>query len=337
MSLPYIAVPRIIIPEREQHLPDPVLSDFPLPLRRTFYPHGFPLELATNSPDVIQAASTCWGSNSQTYAEGPMRFNLGVLPAEKTRLPARSTFRSRDHLMSLIADPDNFVICDFKQNFAFGWVTQPVAANHPVLRYRFLNSVVNMMLEQQAVAMIHGALIERNGSGVALVGESFAGKSTLAYACARAGWTYVCDDGAMLLRNHTGRCAVGDRHVIHFREDARELFPELAQRLPIARPNGKIGLEVLTRELPLKTTPGCSIEHLVFLNRNEPGAARLRPYPKDQALAWLEQVITYGAAEVRAAKRRCYQRLASAGIWELCYQSLDDAIRLLDQLVDSGD
>ena len=41
----------------EKVFPDPVLSAFELPLRRTFYPLGFPLELQTNSAEVIAAAS----------------------------------------------------------------------------------------------------------------------------------------------------------------------------------------------------------------------------------------------------------------------------------------
>jgi len=179
-------------------------------------------------------------------------------------------------------------------------------------------------------------LIGRNGIGVALCGESMSGKSTLAYACARAGWQYISDDGTYLLRKESGRYAIGEHHSVRFREDARELFPELRDRLPMVRPNGKLGMEILTRELPIATVPGCSIDHIVFLNRNEPGPARLRPYPKDQFLAWCEQAACYGAAEVRAAQVRSYGRLAGARIWELCYRNFDNAIHRLEQLVDSG-
>lgn len=327
--------PTAIEQDLEQYAPDPVLCDLAFPLRRTLYPLGFPLEIASNSEDVIQAACESWESYPPAFDEAPLRLHLGVGPGDP-KLPARSKFRSREHLMSMFANPDNFAICDLNAGFAYGWVTEPVAADHALLSYRFLASTALTLVQHRSLAVIHSALIARNGCGVALCGESMSGKSTLAYACARAGWTYVSDDGTYLVRKDSGRYAIGAHHSIRFREDARELFPELKHRLPRVRPNGKLGIEVLTRELPIATVQGCPIDHIVFLNRNEPGLPRLRPYPKEQLLAWCEQGACYGAAEVRAAQLQSYQRLAGAGIWELCYRDFDSAIHRLEQLVDSG-
>src|SRR5882724_7552420 len=124
----------------------------------------------------------------------------------------------------------------FKEAYAFGWVTPAVAADHPVLRYRFLSTAMLTMVAQLALAPLHCALVARNGRGVALFGDSFAGKSTLAYACARVGWTFLSDDGTHLLRNSSDRYAIGDPYAMRFREDAKFLFPELADRLVFARP-----------------------------------------------------------------------------------------------------
>jgi len=297
---------------------------------------GFAVEIASNSEHVIQAASESWESYPQAFDDPPVRVHLGVAPGDPV-LPAQSKFRSREHLMSMFANPDNFAICDLNAGFAYGWVTEPVAADHPVLRYRFLAATALTLVQHRSLAVIHSALIARNGVGVALCGESMSGKSTLAYACARAGWNYVSDDGTYLVRKDAGRYAIGEHHSIRFRVDARELFPELKDRLPRVRPNGKLGMEVLTRELPIATVPGCAIDHIVFLNRNEPGPPRLRPYPKEQLLAWCGQAACYGAAEVRAAQLQSYQRLAGAGIWELCYRDFETAIYRLEQLADSGD
>ncbi len=320
----------------EKVLLDPVLSACPLPLRARFYPLGFPLDLETNSADVMQAATEGWGLFPQAFDEPPMRLSLGVAEGENRAIPPKSKFFSREHLMSLTANSENFVVMDFKQNYAFGWVNPAVAADHPVLRYRFLSTAMLTMVEQLALTPLHCALVARNGCGVALFGDSFAGKSTLAYACARVGWTFLSDDGTHLLRKSSDRYAIGDPYAMRFREDAKTLFPELANRLVFARPNGKIGIEVLTHELPIVTAPGCSIEHLVFLNRKEAGAARLQHYSKADAMAWCEQYVAFGTAEVRAAQLACYQRLLGAGVWELHYSDFDGAIARLEQLVDSG-
>jgi len=265
-----------------------------------------------------------------------VRMCLGVLEGSGDALPLESVVRSREHMMSIVADPENFVICDFSRGFAFGWVTQNTAADHPLLRYRFLTSGAATLIEQRAFAVLHGALVVRNGSGVMLAGNSFAGKSTLAYACARRGWTYVSDDGAFLVRRRDDRYAIGDPHSIRFRPDAPELFPELADSLVTILPNGKVAIEVLTRDLSLNTAAGCNVDHVVYLNRERAGHASLARICKERVREdWLHYSV-YGTQEVHAAQRRCQERMLSAQLWEMQYSAVDDAVARLERLVDSG-
>lgn len=314
---------------------DPVLAAFELPLRRTLHPFGFPLALETNSADVMDAAAEGWGAFEQTFDAAPVRLSLGVTDTTGGPLPMQSVIRSRENLMSIIADPENFVLCDMAGSFAFGWVTRTTASDHPLLRYLFLASGAGVLLEQRAFAAMHGALVARNGEGVMLAGDSFAGKSTLAYACARSGWTYVSDDAAYLVRERDDRYAVGDPHNIRFRPDAPQLFPELADRLARIRPNGKMAIEVRTRELDLETAPGCTIAHVVYLNRERHGGhAVLRPMAKEEALENWSQCNTFGTEEVRTARLQCHERLLAAQLWEMGYSDLNDAIERLEQLVD---
>jgi hypothetical protein len=320
-----------------QALEDPVLSKFELPHQRLYYPLGFPLEVQTNSREVLDAAADIWGPFSRTFETAPMRLALGVREvAEAEPLPAKSNILSREHLLAVIANTDNFLMCDFQQAYSFGWITSALAADADTLRYRFLTPAAVMMAGQLALATVHGALIARGDCGVLLCGESFAGKSTLAYACARAGWTYVSDDGTFLVRDRSDRYAIGNPHSIRFREDARELFPELADQLLITRPNGKIGMELLTRDLPISIAPGATIEHVIILDRNRSGGARLRPYPKDQMQTWCESFVNFGSNEVRGAQTRCHRRLLDAALWELSYANFEDAVRRLEQLLDLG-
>jgi hypothetical protein len=320
----------------ELTLHDPVLSEFELPRRALYYPLGFALELQTNSEDVIRAAEQSWGLFAAEFEGTPVRISLGVSESSESPLPPPPGFRSRGHLMSIVSDAENFVICDFSRGFAFGWITPAVAANHGFLRYHFLEAAEATLLDQLHLAPIHAALVARNGKGVLLCGESLAGKSTLAYACARAGWTYVTDDGTCLLRDRNDSYGIGDPHVIHFREDARRLFPELADRLVITRSNGKLGLEIFTRDLSIALATGSAIDHAVFLNRGESGPARLKHYSKSEFLLWCERCINYGEEDARAAQRRSYQRLAGAGTWEMDYHDLDSAVKCLETLVACG-
>jgi hypothetical protein len=319
-----------------QVTPDPVFSAFELPLRQTFYPLGYPLVLETNSHDVIHAAEEGWGAFEQMFQQEPVRVCLGVADSDSESPAPESVIRSREHLMSIVADPENFMLCDFDRGFAFGWVTRSTAADHPLLRYQFLTGGGSTLAHQRAFAPLHGALVVRNGVGMMLCGDSLAGKSTLAYACARAGWTYVSDDAAFLVRDRDDCYAIGDSHSIRFRTDAPDLFRDLADHLPTVRPNGKIAIEVRTRDLRISTAPGCVVGHVVFLDRGQQGPLSVYRYADDRALESWAQYAILGSSGVRAAQRRCHQRLLRAHLWEMRYSDLDDAVSRLERLVDHG-
>jgi hypothetical protein len=321
---------------------DPVLSAFDLPLRRTFFPLGYPLALETNSHDVMLAAEQGWGASERMFNQDPVRICLGVAEGDSlgvtegdSGLPAATpVIRAREHLMSIIVDPANFMLCDFDRGYAFGWVTRSTAANHALLHYQFLTAGGTALAQQRAFAPLHGALVIRQGTGVMFCGDSCAGKSTLAYACARAGWTYVSDDGAFLVRGRHDRYAIGDRHSIRFRTDAPALFPELAGHATKVRPNGKSAIEVPTRDLRITTAPGCVVDHVVFLDREHRGPASVGRYSNDRALEYWAQYAVLGSGEARAAQRRCHELLLSARLWKMQYSQLDDAVSRLERLVD---
>ncbi len=138
----------------------------------------------------------------------------------------------------------------------------------------------------------------------------------------RAGWTYITDDGTFLVRDRSDRYAIGNPHFIRFREDARELFPELADQLAYHGRMERSGWNCRTRDLPIAIAPGARIEHVVMLDRNQSGPTRLRRYPKDQMQAWCERFVNFGSDEVRDAQTQCHRRLLDASLWEMSYAEL---------------
>lgn len=310
---------------------DIFLAEFPLPLQKTLFPLGFPLELSTNSDAVISAAQQSWDAFPALFSEPPVRLSLAVTEHEDERLPARPKFRTHLHLMSIVSDAQNQVVCDFDNGLATGWITRRVAQASGFLRLHFLESSVSTLLVTAHLAPIHGALVTRRGVGVALCGDSFAGKSTLAYACARNGWTFICDDGAFLLRDRGERYAVGNPYRMRFRDDAAFLFPELRNFRVARRHNGALGIEAMTGDLPITTAQGCSIDNLVFLRRSRAGRARIERFDSSEALRWLERATLFGPHELQESQRHAYRTLLDAGIWELHYSDLSEAVQVLEQ------
>lgn len=320
----------------EQALIDPLRSNVEFAHCVKLYPLGFPLLLETNSEAVIAAARESWGEFPQRFEEPPVRLSLGV-EGEGDDLPAAPTFLGRKHLMSIVSDSRNSVLCDLQQGFAFGWVTENVAAARSFFRYHFLEGAVLTLIHQLYLTPIHGGLVQRDGHGILLCGDSFAGKSTLTYACARAGWTLICDDGTFLLRRRQDRYGFGNPFSLRFREDARFLFPELSSHLAETRPNGKIGIEVATRDLPgILTAMGSSIEHVVFLNRHAGGNARLVTLPLSEALERLDSITPNGLESFREEHRQAHRRLLTGGVWQLNYGDLYSAVERLEALAAQG-
>jgi hypothetical protein len=194
---------------------DPLRSNVAFPHSIVVYPLGFPLQLESNSELIIRAAQESWAQFPQAFDEPPVRLSLGVSGYSGECPPP--VFLSREHLLSIVSDSQNSVICDLAQGFGFGWVTEGVSATRPFLRYHFLDAAVLTMVGELYLTPVHGGLIERDGHGILLCGQSFAGKSTLTYACARSGWTLISDDGTFLVRRRGDRYGIGNPYSIRFR------------------------------------------------------------------------------------------------------------------------
>jgi hypothetical protein len=308
---------------------DPLRRNIELSLTGTYYPAGFRLDLATNSPDVLEAASEAWENDRPAFVSDPIIFRILVQP-EGGLAPA-PTHRMHGHLYSLVADSCNFAQLDLKAQFGFFNVSEQTVADHSWLRWFFLESMAYVMLAQRYLVPIHAACIARNGTGLLLSGPSGAGKSTLSYACARAGWAFVTDDCTWLLPDSVDRTVIGRPRQARFRLDAPSLFPELEGYAVRARPNGKIGIEVPLANLHIQTAPSASVGGIVFLERG-PGRFCLdRLSPADAIERILDDMATYGE-EVDALHERTVRGLAPVPAWRMRYDTLEQAVRMLESL-----
>src|SRR5437773_10863897 len=88
-----------------------------LPLKATFFPMGFRLNIATNSRDVLEAAAKSWSHwHRQEFEGGPLEFRVVVHP--EGELAQEPVFHLQDHLMSVVSDAGNFAVSDRHKMFA---------------------------------------------------------------------------------------------------------------------------------------------------------------------------------------------------------------------------
>ena len=315
---------------------DPVLADVDLPLRGIYHPRGFSIEISTNSPEVLASARESWGQCRQVFPEVPLQFRVGVM-GPGNGVPPIPTCRAWRNLMITVADAENFAVCDLQRGVAFAWFTQAVAENGPYLRYNFLEANALVLLNHMYLVPLHAACVRLNGRGVLLCGDSGAGKSSLAYACARSGWTFVADDTCSLIRSRDELSVVGNPYQFRFREVGVTLFPELSQQRVTTRATGDLAIELPTADVPeISTALTSSVDYVVFLNRRDDDHPSLVHFPKPAALSWFEQVICFGEREVREAQAASLRKLLTTQVLELRYRDLDWAVNRLEALVREG-
>jgi hypothetical protein len=320
--------------EASSALPDPIGCDFSLPLKAVFYPLGFTVEIATNCAQVLAAAEENWKLFDKVFPAPPVQLRIAVLDDRTSQNLPPPTCRGQRNLVMFVAGAEDFAVCDLTNAFATCWLSASTVENGPYLRYHFLDAMALLLIEASYLTPIHAACVAFQGRGLLLGGDSGAGKSSLSFACARRGWTFVSDDASFLVRGGKGRVVVGNPHQLHFRESATELFADLKSHRLAPRINGEIAIQLATANLPgIVTAPQSSIDFLIFLNRSTSGSASLRAFPKERAAASLEQVICYGEQHLRDAQKSSLRDLLRAEVLELCYSDLDSAVSCLEVLV----
>ena len=290
-----------------------------------WYPLGFPLQLTTNSPEVLRAAGQSWGESEQAFDAQPLCLRVTVSPGEKAAGPA---FHIDGHLLTIVGDRENYAIADLNGLSACCRVTAGTVADAAWFRWFFLDALILSLLAQKHTVPVHAGCVAREKSGVLLFGSSGAGKSTLAWACARAGWRLVGDDAAWLLPGAEPAMAIGRPQQVRLRPDAPRHFPELAGLAAKARPNGKMSIELRLCEFPdIRTAPRTEIERVVLLERG--AGVGLIPIARETALqAMLRDCVPY-REEVHARHKATVSKLADVPAFRLQYRSLDEALELL--------
>lgn len=307
-----------------------------LSLRGTFYPFGFPLEVRTNSAEMLVLMEETWGIFEKRFNYEPLLTEIRVLESDAAECPPAPSYRLMQPVLTAIADRDNYLLADLSTGRTYVTLSSTALRFKPYLRFFFLELTAGNHIGTRYATPVHGGCVALDRCGVLLCGESGAGKSTLSYACARSGWRYVTDDCSLLLNWGERNLATGNCHKVRFRPSAAELFPEVAGIDLTPRAGGKPSIELPTG--PMQNIVRSQMEEvnfMIFLNRQSGEEPGLAPYGKDEARQFMRQAL-YGTKGTLLAQRRAIERLLTVDVLELRYTDLDWAVDRLRTLVKEG-
>ncbi len=328
---------------RAPSIEDPLEYRIALPWTARYYPMGVPVDIETNSAAVLRVAEQIWGgypapvrATKLTGVAGGsgVTFRIAVSDRDAVIAPFPSMPVGQGHLVTIVQGTSNFAVCDLRTSFAFARLTRDVACDSAWFRYHFLEPAVYVMINARYLSPLHASCVELNERALVFCGNSGAGKTTLAYACATKGWKYLSDDATHIVSGRADHTVAGRPLSIRFRETARNLFPELKAWTPERRPNGKLDLEIETSELGIATAFEARACGVVFLNRQSPEAKpRIDPYPAAAALEEFSRAICFGDDAMRADQTDTLRRFTQLPIMQLTYGNPDSAERVLRALV----
>ncbi len=309
-----------------------------LKFEKMYFPLGYPVRIVCNSRCVLEAADQSWSGSQAMFHGEPLELQLEVTAGAELKhaLPPAPVHTLHGSLLLQVADQDNFYIADLGRGRATGRVTQRTAASSRYLRYFFLESAALCMISTRRAVAVHAACVSTHGKGVLLCGDSGEGKSTLAYAGARAGWTYVSDDATYIPMDREDRLAIGNSTRIRFRPSGVSLFPELAGRPITPRAAGKPSIELCTADWPeISKANTTRVDYIVFLNRRFADTQELVPLRTSSVMHWFEQHLI-SPPETRSIQQATLGRLLEKGVFELRYHDLPWAIERINQLARKG-
>ena len=316
-AFPLIAYPRC-------RWPDPLHRGIALEFREQFFPLGVPIEVQSNRETVLAAASLSFGRYGECPSGKPaeLLIQLCVDPERHDEKPlAVPCYRALSHLFHIGCSEASFAIADLARGSAVGFVSPEIANDTSFFCYVFLECLFHVLTVHRNHTPVHCSCVALSDCGVLICGASGTGKTTLAYACLKAGMQIVSDD-VVHLRLDPVRHELklwGNPWTLRLLPDAVQIFPELNGTDVKRRGGQEKCLEIdVSRQFPGSASISCRPAALVFLQRHDAGH-RLRPIEKEVALQRLFRDVVLDEDAVMVRHQTVLQELVTTGTYELSY------------------
>src|ERR1035438_8852640 len=151
----------------EIRINDPLLYRKPLPYTGRYYPYGFPVDVASDMREVLDAAEESFGAYAARFDRPPLRLHVLTSQGDGVR-PPDPVLRGQRHLLQWVSDRENFAAIDRRERFGYCCVTRATVADRIFFRWHFLEAQIYILLELSYFTSLHAACVAREEGGVLL-------------------------------------------------------------------------------------------------------------------------------------------------------------------------
>lgn len=300
---------------------------------------GVPLTMRSNSARVLALAERAlghWRELAPALIEPgpPLRVDFVVHPddaqPEATARVADFVFRAHGDTF-LAASGANLMSAAMAEGHALAFVTPALVADEASLRTDVIERLALLLSTRRDRIPVHAGAVVRNGRAVLLVGSSRVGKSTLCYACVRAGFQLLAEE-VVQVSLAQGLRLWGNSTQLHLLPDAPRFFPELADTPAGARLDGKLTVD-LAALAPARLVTHAETALVCLLERRTGQASELEPIPAALAAAALSDIREPGFNPLRDQALAAATALVAGGAYRLRVgNNPSTAVALLEHL-----
>jgi len=281
------SLPKVV----EHPADDPTLARLPADIRLRFEVLGFNLRFETNHALVERAARESFGPTLAEDGEPELSVRILVhhVPEEPHWRPSQPLIREQLGLYYSISSRATSVVAHPAAGVAMGFISEQAASHAEFLRFAIVQTAAFGLVTSRTLAAVHSACIWRDGTMLMLRGIPGAGKSTLAYAALRSGFSLIAED-VVYVREEAGRMLChGLPWIMYMLPDAARFFPELEGQMTVVRANGerKIGIAV-NEWFPGQVRTAAEVGPIVFVARSPDAGHRIVRLDPEEALPLLD-------------------------------------------------
>ncbi|HEX7071954.1 MAG TPA: hypothetical protein VF190_14160 [Rhodothermales bacterium] len=194
---------------------------------------------------------------------------------------------------------------DLAGGVGVGYIGSSIAASTDTLRSycqgMYLNSLV-LLLPRFRLFALHAAAVSVDGHGVLLPAGSDSGKSSLAYALVREGWSFVSDDSVLLSARAENIRALSFRRTFALDPDADRHFPELGDVGAAALAEARKRAIPLTTLRPRQAETSCVPDLIVFPRIVDQDESQVQEIGKAEALRLMLMQSTIATSDRTTAE-----------------------------------